>query len=240
MDEMLKRVRDFNSAHPGDIYVERWRIGLLRRAHHRFDQMERVVGHANFHLLSFDEALKVANRYSKVGQFTAEEMDFLEEIFYRSADEYGFMGDKPVRNLTEAVPRREVAKVPYTGNYLYRGDAMRVYDKIRKEVGRKVVLTSGVRSVVKQFHLFLAKAVESDGNLSLASRSLAPPGYSFHGVGDFDVGQRGLGKLNFTVHFTQSEVFQGLAERGYLKLRYTRDNQLGVRFEPWHIKVVSA
>jgi zinc D-Ala-D-Ala carboxypeptidase len=25
---------------------------------------------------------------------------------------------------------------------------------------------------------------------------------------------------------------------GYVQIRYTEDNRLGVRFEPWHIKVV--
>ncbi len=53
-------------------------------------------------------------------------------------------------------------------------------------------LTSGVRGVAKQFILFLAKAEANGGNLSLASRSLAPPGYSYHGVGDFDVGEKDL------------------------------------------------
>ena len=41
-----------------------------------------------------------------------------------------------------------------------------------------LVLTTGVRGVVKQFYLFLRKADRANGNLSLASRSLAPPGYS--------------------------------------------------------------
>ena len=47
--------------------------------------------------------------------------------------------------------------------------------------------------MVKQMHLFLAKPRQSNGNLSKASSSLAPPGYSFHGIGDFDVGKIGLG-----------------------------------------------
>lgn len=90
---------------------------------------------------------------------------------------------------------------------------------------------------MKQFLLFLNKAYSNDGNLSLASRSLAPPGYSFHGNGDFDVGQVGYGALNFTERFTETEVFKRLSEMGYLQLRYPEDNRLGVRFEPWHIKI---
>jgi len=100
-----------------------------------------------------------------------------------------------------------------------------------------VVLTSGVRSVIKQFMLFLTKAYHHDGNLSLASRSLAPPGYSYHGVGDFDVGQIGFGVDNFTARFVETDVFQRLADLGYIDLRYQQDNPWGVRFEPWHIKI---
>ena len=98
-------------------------------------------------------------------------------------------------------------------------------------------MTSGVRGMMKQFLLFLNKAYANNGNLSLASRSLAPPGYSFHGNGDFDVGQSGFGSLNFTAQFTETAVFKRLADLGYLKLRYPKDNLLGVRYEPWHIKV---
>lgn len=73
--------------------------------------------------------------------------------------------------------------------------------------------------------------------MSLASRSLAPPGYSYHAVGDFDVGEKGLGAANFSSRFAQSDTCTKLRELGYLKLRYPENNLLGVRFEPWHIKV---
>ena len=92
--------------------------------------------------------------------------------------------------------------------------------------------------IVKQFVLFLAKAYRNNGNLSLASRSLAPPGYSYHGVGDFDIGQAGYGAANFTDRFTETNVFRSLSRLGYVDLRYEKDNRLGVRFEPWHIKAV--
>jgi len=106
-------------------------------------------------------------------------------------------------------------------------------------VGRQVILTSGVRGLIKQFLLFLNKAYKSNGNLSLASRSLAPPGFSFHGIGDFDVGQAGFGVANFTERFTTTEVYRKLRYLDYINLRYTQDNLLGVRFEPWHVKMNS-
>ena len=113
----------------------------------------------------------------------------------------------------------------------------KLYTKIKNEIGDNLVLTSGVRSVVKQMHLFLSKASKYEGNLSLASRSLAPPGYSFHGIGDFDVGHIKLGARNFTDAFAETDEFKKLIDLGYIDIRYPKDNKLGVRFEPWHIKV---
>ena len=101
-------------------------------------------------------------------------------------------------------------------------------------------LTSGIRSIIKQYRLFLNKAYQCGGNFSLASRQVAPPGYSYHGLNDFDVGQAGFGELNFTEQFTGTEAYSRLADLGYLNLRYPQDNLLGVRFEPWHIMVSNA
>ena len=123
------------------------------------------------------------------------------------------------------------------GNYIFAGEAQKTWNAIQAELGPSVVLTSGVRGVAKQFLLFLNKAMKFSGNLSLASRSLAPPGYSFHGVGDFDVGQKGFGLGNFSEEFIRTPVFRALSERGYLTLRYPEENLLGVRYEPWHVKV---
>jgi len=100
------------------------------------------------------------------------------------------------------------------------------------------VLTSGIRSVVKQTHLFLAKTIQSKGNMSRASRSLAPPGHSYHGIGDFDVGKVGFGRKNFSEEFARTDEFMKLVELGYVDIRYPKDNLYGVRYEPWHIKVV--
>ena len=237
--DYLHKMRNFNVHHDGDIRLERREFDLLKSCARRFERVERTVGHGNFYLLSLDEAISIARSYSRVGEFTRAEMDFLEMIFYFDASHYGFFGNKPVKNITDGVKKREVVKIPYTGNYLYKGMPLQTYKKIIRGVGDGVVLTSGVRSVIKQFLLFLNKAYESEGNLSLASRSLAPPGYSYHGISDFDVGQAGLGADNFTERFTATSVYQRLNEQGYVRIRYPMDNLLGVRFEPWHIKVDS-
>lgn len=236
--EYLARMREFDQPHPGDVHLEGERLKLMRRTLNRLRRLYRTIGDGRFHLLDYNTALKEAVDWnSRVGEFARDEMNFLEEVFYEDARKYGFLGEKPLRNITDCIPEDEVTKVPGSGNYLYRGRPYETFVKMQSDVGEGVVLTSGVRGVMKQFLLFFEKADSADGNLSLASRSLAPPGFSFHGISDFDVGQRGFGKNNFTERFITTPVFDKLCRLEYVDLRYPRDNLLGVRFEPWHIKV---
>jgi len=237
--DYLYKMRNFDMPYKDDIFLEKPDFQLLTSALSRLKRLQATVGHGNFYLLNFDDALKFAKNYSRVGRFSSAELNFLEMIFYEDGSHYGFFGEKPLKKLTDRIKKKEVVKVPRTGNYLYKGKPVALYKKIRANIGDRVILTSGVRSVIKQFMLFLNKAHKNQGNLSLASRSLAPPGYSYHGVGDFDVGQIGLGAANFTKNFTKTRVFKKLVRLGYIDLRYQKDNYLGVRFEPWHIKVYS-
>ncbi|MFA5902988.1 MAG: M15 family metallopeptidase [Desulfobacula sp.] len=236
-DRLIKQ-RLFDTPFEDDIFLEQSLLQTLDSSLTRLKRMQTVVGYSNFCLLDFDEALKIGKINAEIGEFSKPELDFLEMIFYSQGETYGFMGEKPIKTITGKISKSKVEKIPSTGNFLYQGRPVELYQEIKKQLGAEVVLTSGVRSVMKQFLLFLNKAKESRGNLSMASRSLAPPGYSFHGIGDFDVGQEGFGTRNFTEAFTQTNVYKKLIDLGYLKFRYERDNQLGVRFEPWHIEVV--
>jgi hypothetical protein len=236
-DRLLKK-RLFDTVYDEDIFLDKKFFSLLETSLKRLKKMQKTVGYANFCLMNFDDAIKIGKSYSAIGAFSKQELDFLEMVFYSRVNDYGFMGEKPIKTITGKIIKKKVKKIRYTGNYLYRGKPMEMYSQIKKQVGNDVILTSGVRSVMKQFLLFLNKAKKSYGNLSMASRSLAPPGYSFHGVGDFDVGKKGYGIHNFTERFTQTDVYRKLSDLGYLKFRYDRDNNLGVRFEPWHIEVV--
>ncbi len=235
--DYLYKMRNFDQPHPEDIYLEKKMLPVLRSCVARLTRLQRTVGHGNFHLLGLDDGLIIARNYSKVGMFPAAELDFLERIFYTDSATYGFWGDKPISSMTTRISKKDVVKIPRTGNYLYKGHPQQMYEKVRKHVGDKLYLTSGIRGVMKQFLLFLNKADKNKGNLSLASRSLAPPGYSFHGIADFDVGEIGYGALNFTGSFTTTEVFRKLDDLEYISIRYPKDNFHGVRFEPWHIKV---
>lgn len=236
-DEYRNKMSHFDAPHREDVYVEDADRGAFETVAARLGRLEEMAGHANFQVLHLNDALSIAGHSNEVGAFTTVELAFLEKIFYADATRYGFLGEKSLTRITDQIPTRDVVKIPESGNYLYRGQPLRTYEQILRDVGRGAILTSGVRGVMKQFLLFLRKAQENNGNLSLASRSLAPPGYSFHGISDFDIGQVGLGLDNFTERFAETAVFQKLVRLEYVQLRYPEDNRVGVRFEPWHIKV---
>ncbi len=236
--QYLEKIRNHERSHLEDKYLGRDQFAVLISTFKRLDRVQNLVGHGNFNVVGFDEVLTYGKRYASIGQFTREERQFIEEIFDADAELYGFFGDKVISSLTSQVPGKDRKKIQRTGHYLYRGKSEELYNQLKKDLGPTIVLTSGIRSVVKQTHLFLAKTIQSKGNLSKASRSLAPPGHSYHGVGDFDVGKIGFGRKNFTEAFAGTSEFKRLVELGYVDIRYPRDNMFGVRYEPWHIKVV--
>jgi zinc D-Ala-D-Ala carboxypeptidase len=221
-----------------DIILNEQDLRTMKSLFARLKRVQRHVGYGNFNLLSFDRALFLGRNYSRIGHFTKDELAFFEKLFYFQADDYGFYGDKVLTNLTDKISLKETKKIPYTGHYLYNGDAQKMYSAMRRILGKNIILTSGVRSIVKQMYLFLNKCNKTKGNLSIASRSLAPAGYSYHGIGDFDVGKTGYGYRNFTADFAKTDEYKRLMDLGYIKIRYTEDNPFGVRYEPWHIKVV--
>jgi len=235
--DYLHKMQNFDHPHSGDIILEKKQLPFLNACVSRLKRLQNMAGHGNFNILSFDDGLAIAGRYPEVGDFTKEELEFLERIFYSDSSIYGFWGEKPLDNMTTRIRKREVVNISGTGNYLYKGAPLEMYETIRKKVGDKLYLTSGIRGVIKQFLLFLDKANANQGNLSLASRSLAPPGYSYHGIADFDVGQVGYGSLNFTASFIDTEVYKDLENLDYISIRYPKNNLKGVRYEPWHIKV---
>jgi D-alanyl-D-alanine carboxypeptidase len=234
--DAIRKAENFEADYDDDVYLDKIQNTLLISCLQRLSRLQQVVGYANFSLLSFDDARRYAQAYSVIGEFSRQELEFIEFLYSVDAIRYGFLGRKVSASLTDTIRDRDVYKVQGTGQYLYKGDALATYQKMQKQLGQQLELTSGIRSVVKQ--LFMAKAEKSDGNLSRAARSLAPPGHSFHGIGDFDVGQRGLGAANFTNAFAQTDIYQRLRDMNLISMRYPFANPYGVRYEPWHIKVV--
>lgn len=204
----------------------------------RLARLQSYVGYGNFNVIGWDQSLRMARNRDQVGEFTQSELDFIERLFFTNAATLGFYGDKVVTRLSSTIEKKDVIKIAGSGHYLFKGHAADTYRRIRKDVGESIVLTSGIRGIVKQIFLFLNKAAEVNGNLSVASYSLAPPGHSYHALGDFDVGKKGWGHKNFSADFVGTDEFKRLVDLGYLDIRYPQDNPFGVRYEPWHIKVV--
>jgi glutaredoxin-related protein len=228
----------FATSTNGD-YILSWNdFRLLKSIKYKLHQVLRIVGYGNFNLITFDETLNIAKKYSLIQPFTKAELDFIDKIFYTDAREFGFYGTRTVASLTNKINKKDTYKVPHTGHYLYKHKPLKTYRKMLIDIGNTLILTSGIRSVVKQMYLFFSKIEKCNGNVSIASHSLAPMGYSFHSVGDFDVGKKGLGYKNFTKYFATTKEFRDIRKLKYIGIRYTVNNFDGVRYEPWHIKIV--
>ncbi len=237
-DETFDAKSGFDTKEATDLFLEALKFETLKKATFKLSLLQKEIGYSNFALIGFDEAISLVKKYPKIEPFNRDELSLFDELFHFPAERYGFMGQKPMIGLVQKLEQKELTKVPYTGQYLYKGRSLKLYEQIKKEIGGTIILTSGVRGMMKQFYLFFVKAINSGGNLSLASRSLAPPGYSYHGVGDFDVGKSGFGVKNFSVEFEKTKEYRRLIELGYVDIRYFKNNGLGVQFEPWHIKAV--
>lgn len=234
----LQKVKDFNKAFVNDITLTAEQHLVFKKTLQKLLNVQKIIGYANFNLISFDEMILYARRFPQIGIFSKKELDLIDEIFFYDANNYGFYGSKVITELTSRINKKETIKISGSGHYLFQGDAVKKFNLLKKDVGSELILTSGVRSIVKQLQLFFSKLDASNGNLSLTSRSLAPPGHSYHGIGDFDVGKKGFGKFNFTEKFSDTDEYKKLIKLDYVNLRYTINNQVGVRYEPWHIKVV--
>lgn len=180
----------------------------------------------------------LCSKYDQVGAFTQSEFDFIERIIFTNAWTLGFYRDKVVTRLSSTIARKDVVEIAGSGHCLFKGLASDTYRRIRKDVGESIVLTSGIRGIVKQIFLLLKKASEVNGNLSLASYSLAPAGHAYRARGDFDVGKNGWGHKKFSADFAATDEFRRLVDLGYLDIRYPQDNPFGVCYEPRHVKLV--
>lgn len=223
---------------PSPVFLHVGELATFESLRERLGSVRRYVGFGNFNIISFDTVLYYARNVSSIGAFTPAELALVEKLFYEETAQYGFYGKRTCESLTTTIDEKETIKVPRSGHYLLKGEALSAFERLQKDVGESLILTSGVRSVAKQMSLFLDKIKSCGGNISLAAKSIAPPGHSYHSIGDFDVGKKGLGYLNFTEEFAKTEEFAMLQTLPYIKTRYIPNNPDGVQFEPWHIQIV--
>lgn len=221
-----------------EVYLDKCYIAPMNSVRKKLRYVQSYVGYGNFNIISFDEAALVLRNSPTHKRFTQEELDFIEYIFYYQPEVHGFYGERISQTLTTKIDKKETIKIPYTGHYLYKGKPLETYENMTKDIGKTLVLTSGIRSIVKQMRLFLDKLYAVNYSLSEASRSIAPPAFTYHSVGDFDVGKKGLGASNFTARFATTPEFNEMRKLKYIDMRYTINNKDGVRYEPWHVKII--
>lgn len=221
-----------------DVFLDENYTAAFQSIRKKLNYVQKYVGYGNFNVISFDEVATILRRSPTAKRFTKDELAFIEYIFYYTPTVHGFYGERITTNLTSKIDLKEVDKIPYSGHYLFKGKPMETYYHMKKDIGSTLILTSGVRSVVKQMKLFLDKLHSTKGNLSEASRSIAPPAFTYHSIGDFDVGKKGLGASNFTARFALTDEFNEMRKLKYINMRYTINNKDGVRYEPWHVKII--
>ncbi|WP_294962951.1 M15 family metallopeptidase [Sulfurimonas sp.] len=221
-----------------DIYLSYHEYTTLKRLNNRLKTLRRYIGFANFNIVSFNEALYYGRNYSKIGAFTKDELSLVDKLFSENPNRYGFYGSMTCSNINNKISKRDIVKIPSTGHFLFKGTALDDYKKLKKDVGDTLVLTSGVRNIVKQLSLYANKLYKNGGNVTQASMSIAPPAYSYHTISDFDVGRKGWGYKNFTDAFASTLEFKKMTKLDYISMRYNKNNSDGVRFEPWHVEVI--
>ncbi len=221
-----------------DVYLLKKELNTLFILKNRLARLSNFVGYAHFNLISFNDALFYARNYSKIGKFSQVELSLIEKLFYDNPLPYGFYGEKTSIHLNNIILKKDVKKIPYTGHYLFKGKPVNDYTRLKKDIGKNIILTSGVRNIMKQLSLYCNKVYSTNGNLTMASSHIAPPAYSYHTTSDFDVGRRGWGYKNFTSDFAKTKEFDKMKKLNYIGMRYTVNNKYGVRFEPWHVKII--
>ena len=212
-----------------DLYVRNSEREIFNSSYKKLSTLLYRVGYVKFSALDITQA-------SALVSFSNDEMDYLKQLFTFDASKYGFYGDKPLAHFEVRVPTSNLTQA--NGILCFDGKTLDKFKKVKEAIGDDVYMTSGIRSVVKQTYLFMNKTRQCNYNLSMASRTVAPPGYSYHGVGDFDIGSKRLSLTqNFTDRFADTDVFKQAVKDKFISLRYGLENRLGVRYEPWHVKV---
>ena len=174
----------------------------------RLKRLKNYVGYTNFNIISYKSALYYGRNYSVIGAFTKDEIDMIHRLFYENPTKYGFYGAKTCDNIYHKVSKKDIVKIPYTGHFIYKGKPIDDYKRLINDVGDTLILTSGVRNVIKQLSLYTDKIYRTHGNITQATYSIAPPAYSYHTISDFDVGRKGMGYQNFTAKFASTEEFE--------------------------------
>ena len=123
---------NFEHAHHEDVFLAADKHQVLVYNVKRLDRVQNLVGHGNFNVLSFDERLCHSKYNKSVGVFKAEEIEFPEETFSNNVMRFGFYGERVTDEITTIVAGNVRIKLPRTVHYLFKGDSLNLYDKVRR------------------------------------------------------------------------------------------------------------
>ncbi len=216
---------------PADLGLQLSDLQLLKE---RLQRLSRHVGYGRFNVIGFATLRQIARNRTDIGAFTAAELNAAELLFRADASRFGYFGPRIATALDADLLVAQAQRVDGTAHWLLP-HSKNLWSRARREVGDALILTSGARGVAKQTFLFLRRAEKDGWNFRQAIRQVAPPAYSYHASGDFDVGEQGLGGANFTPAFAETDTFRRLMAVPGIRLRYPEANQYGVAYEPWHI-----
>ncbi|NQY95366.1 MAG: hypothetical protein HRT43_14465, partial [Campylobacteraceae bacterium] len=146
-----------------DIYLPSEHYKILKSVKNKLKLIQRYVGYGNFNIISFDKAVSTARWGRGIKRFTKEELNFMESMYYYDPSIHGFYGQRTSVNLTDKIRKKDVLKVPRTGHYLFKGKTVETYTHMKKDIGETIILTSGVRSIVKQMKLYIDKIDKTNG-----------------------------------------------------------------------------
>lgn len=74
--------------------------------------VQRHVGYGNYNVISFDDVINTARWSSNIGDFTSDELAFMEYIFYYNPEEHGFYGERTCQSITHEINMKDIIKIP--------------------------------------------------------------------------------------------------------------------------------
>lgn len=183
---------------------------------------------------------------------TTKEAKIIRQLLVLKPKGLGFLGpfvsmDEPPSNLISIKDQKYIRdeEEKIIVNQYLPAEALRVFqqlaDALRKDIGSTLMVESGYRSPACQAITFLTYLEMNNFNIKMTTTRVALPGYSQHGdpynTAVDVINQDGIPTDENPLEFEKTKEYNWLsknAQRFNFYLSYPRDNNQGVKFEPWH------
>lgn len=185
-------------------------------------------------------------------KLSPEEVALVKILLDISPPRLGFLGpfitmDEPPDNLVEITGQRycREGKEIAIGTRHLPGSVWQAFSKMQsalnRDLGSSLMIESGYRSPAHQAIVFLTYLELFNFDLKYVASGVALPGYSQHGdpinTAIDVINQDGVPTDQEPELFANTEEYRWLtinAARFGFVLSYPKDNEWGVKFEPWH------